>query len=157
MPGKTRLAGALAAVAAAGNCKKAKNAAGDFIDAVNKLPDTVGTEDKDALRAAGENLEKLANDPSQCKPKTGTTGLGGEQPSTSTTEPTTTVPSTTTQTSTSSTTTTTTTQSTPPGGGNEGGGGNTGGGPSGTGGGVGGGSGGSGGTGTGGTGGGGTG
>jgi hypothetical protein len=197
MPGKTRLAGALAVVATAmaisacgsssdnatipqqnadelnaalnsaqaaveaGNCKEAENAAGDFIDAVNNLPDSVSTDDKDGLRAAGANLEKLAQDPSQCKPDTGTTGLPGQQTTTSTTEPTTTVPTTTTPTTTSTTTTT----STPPpetGGGNEGGGGgppSSGGGPPSTGGGntggggVGGGSGGTGGTGTGGTGG----
>lgn len=190
MPGKTRLAGVLAAVAAAvaisacgssgdkatipqqnadelnaalnsaqtavddGNCKKAENAAGDFIDAVNQLPDTVSTEDKDALRTAGDNLQKLAQDPSQCKPDTGTTSLGGQQPPTTTTAPVTTVPTTTTPTTTA---TTTTTSSTPPPdtGGNEGGGGgppsSTGGGPpsTGGGGGVGGGSGGTGGTGTG--------
>ena len=159
---------ALASVQAAvdaGNCKEAETAAGDFIDAVNNLPDTVGTEDKDALRSAGENLETLAQDPTQCQAETGTTNLGGQQ-STSTTEPTTTLPSSTTETTTSSTTTTTstTTQPEPPsdeggGGGEPSGGGQPptgGGGETGVGGGeLGGGTGGTGGTGTGGTGGGG--
>ena len=146
------------------DCQLAKQRAHDFINAVNELPDTVGTADKDALRSAGENLEKLASNPSQCVPSTGTTGLPGQQ-TTSTTQSTTSVPTTTVPTT---TTTTSTTQTTPPenGGGNQGnggggssgnGGGETGGGSNTSGGGggeAGGGSGGTGGTGTGGTGGG---
>ncbi len=166
MPGKKRLAGALAVAATAvavsacgssssnptipstnatelttalngvesavnqGKCKHAQTEAQNFIDAVNRLPDTVGTTDKEALRSAGENLQKLAKDRSQCKPAvpTGTTDLGGAQStSTTTTTPTTTTP----------TTTPTTTDTTPSSGnvgGNQGGG-NAGGGSSGTGGG----------------------
>lgn len=199
MPGQKRLAGALAAVAAAmaisacgssgdnqtispenaneltsalnavqaavesRNCDLAEQRAHDFIDAVNALPDTVGTEDKDKLRSAGENLEKLAQDPAQCKPpppKTGTTDLGGVEPTDTATKP----PTTTATTTSSTTTTTTQSQPTGNGGGNEGNGGEpssgTGGGDTGSGSGGGGGGGGeagggSGGTGTGGTGGGG--
>ncbi len=202
MPGQTRLAGAVAAVAAAmaisaccsgtdnatippdkaneligelnavqdavdsQNCKLAKRRAQDFIDTVNGLKEDVGTENKAALRGAGENLEKLASDPSQCKPapETGASGETGVEPvPPTTTLPTTTTPTTTTTTSTS----TTTTQPEPPanGGGDgggaptgAGGGGETGGGnPTGGGGEAGGGDGGTGGTGTGGIGGGGTG
>lgn len=202
MPGQKRLAGALAAVAAAmaisacgsssdnatipqqnadelnaalnsvqaavdsGDCKAAEKAAGNFIDTVNNLPDTVGTDDKEALRSAGENLEELARDPQQCVPDTGASGASGEQP-TSTTDSSTTLPPTTTETTTTSSTTSTTTQTqpAPSGGGNTGQPPSTGGGPpstggggdTGGGGGVGGGTGGTGGTGTGGTGGGGTG
>jgi hypothetical protein len=147
------------------NCSLAKRRAQAFIDNVNLLPDTVGTANKEALRNAGENLEKLANDRSQCKPErpqAGTTGLSGSQTSSIP------APATTPTTTTSSTTTTTTTSTTqqPPqtGGGNGGGsssggggGSNSGGGGGNTGGGggqAGGGSGGTGGTGTGGTGGG---
>jgi len=151
MPGKTRVAGALAVVAAAvaisacgssstsdqtidpadaqtlnsalsgvelavasGNCKKAQTEAQSFVDAVNGLPDTVGTANKEALRSAGTNLEKQTQDKSQCRPSvpTGTTDLGSVEPTTTpTTVPTTTA------------TTTATTTSEPPsgnGGGNQG-------------------------------------
>ena len=67
---------------------------------VNQLPDTVGTTNKEALRSAGENLQKLAQDPSQCKPSpTGASGLQGDQStstSTTTTEAVPTTPTTTT-------------------------------------------------------------
>lgn len=167
MPGKKRLAGALAVAATAvaisacgsssdkptipstnatelttalnavesavnqGKCKRAQTEAQTFVDAVNNLPDTVGTTDKEALRSAGENLQQLAKDRSQCKPAvpTGTTDLGGAQStSTTTTTPTTTTPTTT------PTTTTDTAPSSGNGGGSQGGG-NAGGGSSGTGGG----------------------
>ena len=54
---------------------------------VNQLPDTVGTTNKEAPTDAGENLQKLAQDPSQCRPSpTGASGLQGDQStSTSTT------------------------------------------------------------------------
>ncbi len=113
-----------------GRCNRAQTEAQSFIDAVNKLPDTVGTTDKEALRSAGENLQKLAQDRSQCKPAvpTGTSDPGGLQSTgTTTTTPATTTP-----------TTTPTTTDTAPSSGNGGanqGGGNTGGGPSGSGGG----------------------
>ena len=154
------------------DCAEAEARAQDFVVAVNELPDTVGTEDKDTLRSAGENLEKLAADRSQCKPEavnTGPSGDTGVEPTTPTTTPTTTAPETTATTTTSSTTTTTIDETPPPD--NSGGGGDTDGGPptdtgggppptgggggdTGGGGATGGGSGGTGGTGTGGTGGG---
>lgn len=161
-----KLTSALTAVETAVNnrdCAEAQARAQDFVQAVNELPDTVGTEDKDTLREAGENLEQLAADPSQCKQEqvnTGPSGDTGVEPTTPTTTPTTTVPETTETTTTSSTTTTTHDETPPPdnsGGGDTGGGppADTGGGPppSGGGGDTGGGSGGTGGTGTGGTGG----
>jgi hypothetical protein len=138
-----------------GKCGEAQQHAQAFVDSVNNLPETVGTGDKDTLRAAGENLEKLAGDPSQCKPPPPATGASGEtSPEPTTTAPTTTAPTTTTEATTTSTETSTTSEPPPPG--NSGGGGDTGGGPStdtGGGGDTGGGSGGTGGTGTGGTGG----
>jgi hypothetical protein len=141
---------------AEGHCNVARARAGEFVAAVNGLPDTVGSTNKDALRNAGAQLETLAQDKSQCQPSpaTGTTDLGNVQSTTSSTPaPTTTTPPTTTATS---TTTSTSTKPSPGGtGGNQGGpaptpGGNTGGGGGGSGGGTG-----TGGTGTGGTGGGG--
>jgi hypothetical protein len=166
-----KLTSALTAVQTAINnrdCAEAEARAHDFVVAVNELPDTVGAEDKDALRGAGVNLEKLAKDRSQCKtppPVTGASGETGPQTTTTSTVPTTTDTESTT--TTTSTTSTTTTSEPPPG--NSGGGGDTGGPPSDTGGGgntggggdtgggggggTGGGSGGTGGTGTGGTGG----
>ena len=160
----TKLISELNAVQAAidsRKCNQAEQLASDFLAEVNNLPESVGTDNKETLRNAAENLEKLAGEPSQCKPEqtTGPSGFSGDQ-STSTTEPTTTLPPTTTETTTSSTTTTTS-QPEPTGGGSEGnggapppssgGGGETGGGGGGE---AGGGSGGTGGTGTGGTGGG---
>jgi hypothetical protein len=105
-----------------GKCARAQTEAENFVVAVNELPDTVGTTDKEALRSAGVNLEKLAQDKSQCKPAvpTGTTDLG-------TVEPTTTAPTTTPTTTETSTTTTATTPAPPSnnGGGNQSGGGPT--------------------------------
>jgi outer membrane murein-binding lipoprotein Lpp len=118
---------------AAGDCATALSNAQRFIDTVNQLPDTAGADTKTALRTAGDQLKTLASDPAQCQPS-GTTGLTGSKPRTTTsTTPTTT---TTTPTTTSTTTTsTTTTKSAPPpseggnpggnpGGGNGGGGAN---------------------------------
>jgi hypothetical protein len=178
-----RLTSALSAVEAAINnrdCDLAQQRASDFVDAVNELPETVGTEDKETLRDAGENLEELAADPNQCKPEqpaTGETGISGQQPATPTS--TTTSPTTTDTQTTTTSSTTSTSEPAPETGGDEdsggappsetggppsgtggppsgtGGGGETGGGGGETGGGgaVGGGTGGTGGTGTGGTGG----
>jgi hypothetical protein len=101
-----------------GKCNRAQLEAQNFIDAVNQLPDTVGTTDKEKLRSAGENLQKLAQEPSQCKPvPIGTSGTQGAQTTTTTSTPTV-VPTPT------STTTTTSTTSEPAGnsGGNQGGG-----------------------------------
>jgi hypothetical protein len=120
------------------NCGLAKARAQDFIDTVNALPETVGTDDKERLRKAGENLQTLANDPSQCKPllTTGPSGVAGVQP-----EDTTSTTTSSTTTSTTTTSTTSTTENEPPedtgGGANEGagGGGEVGGGEAGTGGG----------------------
>jgi hypothetical protein len=100
-----------------GHCNVAQARAQRFVDAVNQLPDTVGTTDKETLRNAGENLQKLAQQPSQCEPAPiGTSGTQGAQ-TTSTTS--TVVPTTPT-----ATTTTSTTSAPPPGnsGGNQGGG-----------------------------------
>ncbi|HYQ12687.1 MAG TPA: hypothetical protein VEP94_04490 [Solirubrobacterales bacterium] len=98
------LSGVESAVAS-GNCKRAETEAVDFVAVVNQLPDTVGTTNKEALRSAGENLQKLAQDPSQCKPSpTGASGLQGDQStstSTTTTEAVPTTPTTTTATTTS--------------------------------------------------------
>jgi hypothetical protein len=174
MPGRKRLAGALAvavaavAISACGSsddktidpadaqglqssldavqaainnrdCKRAQAEAQNFVDAVNQLPESVGTDNKETLRSAGERLEELAGDKSQCKPVpvTGASGFSGQQSSTTSTtlaEP----PPTTTE----ATTTSTTTAASAPepssnaGGGNEGQGGgppaSTGGPPSGT-------------------------
>ena len=119
----TELTTALDAVEAAvnqGKCNRAQAEAQNFIDAVNQLPDTVGTPDKEALRSAGEHLQQLAEEPSQCKPAPiGTSGTQGTQ--------TTSVPSTTAAVPTTPTATTPTTPTPsepPPGnsGGNQGGG-----------------------------------
>ena len=92
------LSGVESAVAS-GNCKRAETEAVDFVAVVNQLPDTVGTTNKEALRSAGENLQKLAQDPSQCKPSpTGASGPQGDQStstSTTTTEAEPTTPTTT--------------------------------------------------------------
>lgn len=110
---------------ASGDCKTALSDAQNFVDTVNQLPETTGPDVKTALRTAGDNLKTLANDPSQCQP-TGTTGLTGSKPDTTTSS---TPPATsTTETTTTATTTTSTTstKSTPApsggGGGNPGGG-----------------------------------
>jgi hypothetical protein len=102
----------------------AVNAAQNFVEGVNQLPKEVGTEAKDALRDAGENLKTLA---AKCESgSTGATGPVGVVPSTSTS----------TSTSTTTTTTSSTTTSTPtqnqgegngvPSGGNGNAGGNSG-------------------------------
>jgi hypothetical protein len=107
------------------NCGLAQARAQDFIDAVNALPETVGTDDKEKLREAGQNLQTLASDPSQCRPEltTGPSGVAGVRPDDTT--------STTTAATTTSTTTTSTstTEAEPPpdtGGGNAQGGGGSG-------------------------------
>jgi hypothetical protein len=109
-----------------GHCNVAETRAQSFVDAVNQLPDTVGIENKDALRTAGENLQTLAQQPSQCKPTPiGTSGTQGDQ-TTSTTSSAEVVPTTPTTTA----TTTSTTSASPPGNsGNSQGGGESSGGP----------------------------
>jgi hypothetical protein len=161
MPGRKRLAGALAVAATAvavsacgssntdqtidpaasenlqstlaavqtaideGHCGVAQAEANNFVVAVNDLPETVGTDNKEALRAAGENLQELAGDKSQCKPPPDT-GASGETG----VEPTTTTPTIAPTTDTQTTTTTSTTDTTPEPPSNEGGGNeDTGGGP----------------------------
>jgi outer membrane murein-binding lipoprotein Lpp len=135
-----------------GDCTTAEANAQDFVNRVNQLPATVGTDVKAPLQQAGENLKTLATDPSQCNPS-GATGLSGAQSTSSSTTEAPPVTSTPEQTTTSTATTTTSTtkpapQPSPP----ENGGGDQGGGPSGGGqgggntGGVGGGTGGTGGT-----------
>jgi hypothetical protein len=121
--------------AASGDCATAQSKATAFVATVNNLPETAGTDVKDALRGAGQQLEQLAKDPSQCQ-VTGATGASGVQ--TTPQAPATTTESTTTTT----TSTTSTTQPAPPNGeGNQGvggeggqGGGAAGGGAGGTGG-----------------------
>src|SRR3954454_13416735 len=146
-----QLNGALDAVNSAiesNDCATASSQADDFVQVVNGLPASAGTELKDALRNAGENLEALVAD--QCAPtgstSTQSTSSSSTEPSTSTTSSSTTSNSTTTTTSstadTTTTTTTTSTQTKPQGGGqggnDGGGGGGDGGGDGGTGGGTGG-------------------
>lgn len=119
----TELNAALNGVEAAvnqGKCNRAQTEAQNFIDAVNQLPDTVGTTDKEALRSAGENLQKLAQQPSQCKQTpTGASGFQGDQSTSTSTTPE--VVPTTTTTATTSTTSTTTEPPSSNGGGNQGG------------------------------------
>ena len=107
---------------AAGDCATALSNAQGFIDTVNTLPSTVGTDVKAPLQSAGDQLKTLAADPAQCRPS-GTTGLTGSKPNTTSSS----VPTTTTTTisvpTTTTTTSTTTTKSAPPpsGEGNQGG------------------------------------
>jgi hypothetical protein len=88
---------------ASGDCETAQASAQDFVSDVNLLPSTAGSELKDTLRGAGENLRTLVE---QCQ--AGVTGATGEQPTipersstkhtstdTAPTEPTTTEPTTT--------------------------------------------------------------
>ena len=140
---KTDLAGVQQA-AAIQDCGALTTRARGFLDAVNALPATAGTDLKNALRESANHLMTLANE--QCA--SGATGPTGH---TSTSSTTTSAPPTSSPTTTRSTTTSTTsTKEQPPpqpgGGGNPNGGGNPGGG-GGSGGGVGGGTGGTGGTG----------
>jgi len=128
------------------DCEAAASQADQFVNLVNDLPESAGTDLKTALRNAGGNLQQLLND--QCPP-TGATGPSGAQPPASSSTSSTTDSSTTTSTTDTSTTDTTTTSTTsstdqtpPPGhgngGGNGGGNGNGGGQDGGTGGGTGG-------------------
>jgi predicted small lipoprotein YifL len=115
----------------AGDCTTAAAKAQDFLDVVNTLPSTVGTDVKAPLQTAGKRLVSLAADPAQCQPS-GTTGLTGSKPNNTTSSAPTTTTTTPTTTSTTTTSTTTTKSAPPPsGGGNQGGnpgGGNGGGG-----------------------------
>jgi hypothetical protein len=119
--------------AARGDCATARSNAEQFKLDVNVLPATAGTDLKDALRDAGDQLVRLASDPSECTPSEAT-GETGAQTTGSSTTSTTSAPPTTTSTTTSSPTTTSTKEQPPPpagGGGDENGGGNQGGGGSG--------------------------
>jgi hypothetical protein len=78
----------------------AQDAAAEFIDLVNQLPQSVGIKAKEALRDAGMNLKTLSSTSADC--------TGGE----TTTTPTTTSSSSTTPTSTSTSTTDSTSTST---------------------------------------------
>ena len=127
------------------DCATANSAAHGFVDAVNQLPATAGTDLKEALQEAGANLRDLVT--TQCPP-TGATGPSGAQPPATSSTPSTTESSTSSTADTTTTTTTTTTstssteQTQPQGHGNGGdngeGNGNGGGGDGGTGGGTGG-------------------
>lgn len=118
---------------ATGKCAAIKATAQDFVDAVNALPEAAGTQVKTDLRDAGEHIETLATDPSNCQQPSGASGDTGVDTTSSTA--TSTIPTTTTPPTAETTTSTTTTSSTPeppPSGGGEGGGappGQTGGGP----------------------------
>jgi hypothetical protein len=82
-------------------CGTATAATRSFIDQVNQLPDTAGTDLKTALRDAGGNLEQIVGQ--QCA--SGATGPSGAQ--TDTSSSTSTPPPTTASTTTTSTTSTT--------------------------------------------------
>ncbi|MGH2954147.1 MAG: hypothetical protein ACRDK9_09025 [Solirubrobacterales bacterium] len=77
-----------------GECDEAQIRAQDLTDLVNELPAEVGTETKEALREASDNLVGLAAE--QCEP-TGATGEDGVEPTTETEEPTTETTTTTTE------------------------------------------------------------
>jgi hypothetical protein len=116
-----------------GKCAAIKATANDFVQAVNDLPETAGADVKTQLREAGENIETLATDPSNCQQPSGASGFTGTETTSSST--TSTIPTTTAPTTTATTTSSTTTSSTsepPPSGGDGGAGtppGQTGGGP----------------------------
>ena len=104
-------------------CTTAKSAADQFVADVNALPADAGSELKDALRDAGDNLRVLVDE--QCA-STGTTDTATSTTTTPTTSSTsttssTTTPTTTHTTDTTSTTSTTTEEQPPPGNGNAGG------------------------------------
>jgi hypothetical protein len=117
---------------ATGRCGVIKATAQDYVDAVNALPESAGTQVKDDLRGAGEHIQELASDPSNCQQPSGASGDAGIDTTSSTTSstiPTTTAPETT---ETTTSTTSTSTAEPPPSGGDEGSGtppGQTGGGP----------------------------
>jgi hypothetical protein len=87
--------------------KAAVKSAGDFVEGVNGLPETVGTDAKDALRDAGENLERLAAKCGTERRRQGTTSEPATTSSSSTSSAPTTSTSTSTETDTTSTGTTT--------------------------------------------------
>jgi hypothetical protein len=128
---------------ARGDCEGARVSAQAFLDVVSGLQSSSGEELRTALEGAGQRLEQLTTDRSQCQPSGTTSGFQGPKPTTTTptTTPTATAPPTTTTTTAS--TTSTTTRTTGGGGGDTGtGGGGTGGGTGGDTGGTGGGTGG---------------
>jgi hypothetical protein len=88
-----------------GECESASSGAQAFVDGVNDLPLTATVELKEALRDAGEQLERLVSEECPSGATTGTT-------QTTTTETTSTTDTTTTDTTTTDTTTTDTTTGT---------------------------------------------
>jgi hypothetical protein len=89
-----------------GNCDFAQQHAQEFVSSVGALPNDVDPKVEQELASAASRLDELASDPSECT-ETGTSGLTGDQPTTSTTE--TVTPETTTE-ETSTTTEETTTE-----------------------------------------------
>lgn len=118
----------------AGECDSASSGAQAFVDGVNALPESATTELKEALRTAGEQLERLVSE--ECAVTGTTTTSDTTSTDTSSTDTTTSSTETTTTTDTSTSTDTTTSTDTEPdedggpsgGGGGSGGGGDTGGG-----------------------------
>lgn len=125
--------GAVQTAEATGRCAAIKATAQDYVDAVNALPESAGTQVKTQLRDAGAHIEELVtNDPTQCRQPSGASGSTGTETTSTTSSTIPTTPTDTTTTSTTSTTTTSTQEPPPSGGGDQGGGappGQTGGGP----------------------------
>jgi hypothetical protein len=73
----------------AGDCTSATTDASQFIEGINALPKDVGADTKEELREAGENLQAMTQDPSECQdsddeeeapePEVGPSGVEGEQ------------------------------------------------------------------------------
>jgi hypothetical protein len=80
------------------NCESAEESAAGFVAAVDNLPAEVDDEVKQGLRDAGNQMEELSRDPSQCAPS-GASGEDGPEEESSTTS-TTVEPETTTETTT---------------------------------------------------------
>lgn len=80
------------------DCDSLGDAAGNLLDEINNLPDTVDPEVRTALVEGAQNLQSQASDESQCEPAT-TEQTTTEPPTTeeTTTEPTTTEETTTTE------------------------------------------------------------
>lgn len=106
---------AIQASTTGGDCAAAQASAQDFVDHVNLLPSTAGSDLKDALRDAGDNLEQQLQQ--QCA--AGATGATGQQPASPERSSTKETNTTSTPTTTDSTTTTTpAAPAGPPGNGN---------------------------------------
>jgi hypothetical protein len=91
-----------------GECDSASTGAQAFVDGVNQLPETATTELKDALRSAGEQLERLVSSECAATTTTTTTTTTSDDSTTSSTESTTTTTDTSTDTGTDTGTTTST-------------------------------------------------